>query len=500
MIMNNFLNQVDPKRRRQMLMVGVGILLIISVLIVMYLLMHGWITVKINKPDGIIKIFNQKNELVIHAENKESLSVWVPTGEYTISAQSRTNDNYTKRDIEVTSLSNNKTELTIPNNPEPEAITNLSMQLPQFSSSKLHFFDVQARRIAAVGEDNTINYISLSFSSVRNMHWNQDGTAFIMGKKANEPTKLFFYDGAEFTEIMSEGIVGSMSFVVNEAGVLYVCHGTSLYSSNNNGKTMNRIADVPRGIIRAAHGDKLILAQSSNKTVNNQPQFSYDIISIDTGGREYGKLHKTSGESPDVAYGVSWSPDGTKVLVVDGFSGIIYDRSFKEINRLPGGLVRSPVWENNNSILYAGESSIWRYDMKEKTTTSIASVPQILKVYSLQRTPDQTVYFQAGTTQYTSWYRVHLYDSQKPNELANILGGSDTRLLTPFCGMNYLNLNRLSIIERIDVSKQVNFPDAPIKLKTELTAAACRDSVTEYFNNMRLSLDQVNIQSFIFPL
>lgn len=494
--MSSFLQYIDPARKKQLILAAIGIGLLILSAIAYYLISHGGLVVKTNASTNSISV-SQGSVIVGSAENVDSLSLTLPVGDYTVTVKNRDGSNNLKRQVSVKSLQTTTIDANLPANPQPEPVTNMPMLYPHFSEKGIVFYSTSLNKIGVIDRSSSLRFLPDNIQDMQTAAWANDGTGyFVLHHSENDPWTIARYSDGALKDLVAGTDDFALSMAVNEAGRVYVINNNTLFESDDRGNTLKKMVGVPVGArLQAAHGNKVVLLKPGKGIVNNQPDFSYGIAVMDTSGRVLGETQKTVAESADSAGSIQWSPDGQRLVFTDGFQAVIYNDSLQEVGKLPDGLARSVTWESNESIIYAGNNSVWRYNIADKTSSSITSVLKAYKVYtSFSPLPDGSLYFSAGSNRYVSWYRVNTKQAKTANPTADILGGSDTRELAGGCSLYYMNMDRLAVSALIDTGLSSPGSAEESKLSSE-----CVGLVKGYFSSMGIKDAAVGIQPILLP-
>lgn len=229
------------------------------------------------------------------------------------------------------------------------------------------------------------------------------------------------------------------SFAVAPNKTLYVSDGHIIYRANGDGSYTK---------IYTSNSDFLSLSTASNKTIqfnvranNSTRQTSIAVLHND------GTKYQISGE----IYESLWSPASDKLILAgDDVSGVFNDQ-LKMVNPLPSMNIISPLWLDNNTILFIQGSDIWKYSLQDGTTNKIATIDQSVGNFSNIYLSDDHSYLYATVDRANfpsitfSIYRVSLQNQQSNttslNSLLLVLPKTDSA-----CTINAVAFTSLSVV------------------------------------------------------
>lgn len=477
-----FWRSIDPARRRIIKRIGIFFLASLLVSIIVYVFSWGSLVIKTSVNDGTISLL-QGTQVIRTVTNENTLSAWLPVGEYTAVVSNHTNDSYKKQRISVQPFHVATVTLDPPTTVKPEPVTNIVMQYPHFSSTSVYFYDYASGEMAFIDSSSNVQHFSqAALRTIQGLQWINDTEAYLVGNMDNNSSVgLYKFSNGTLSPVPLPSDFDYSSVSIGADGnTLYVTGGATLYKSSGSNKPLQSLCRLPdKRVLRAAYGDKIITLKTNTTANSDQPNFTLSVFNSNCVSQ--GEIQT---EASDNLNDATWSPDGSKIAFTNGISAAIYDDKLHVLNKLPDGLVGNMVWENDHSLLYSGDSSVWRFDTNDMLASSVSSVYSAYTIFHLEKPlSDGTIYFLTGTQKYSSWYRIR-GDKQAPHETAITLGESDTRTLIPSCDLNYVYFTGLSVIENIST-----LSDSPDTITND-----CQSATTDYLSSMDIPLSDLNLQ------
>lgn len=252
----------------------------------------------------------------------------------------------------------------------------------------------------------------------------------------------------------------------------YLSDGHTVYRANGDGSFTKVYSNQDLVTIISASNDALLLSQK-----NDQSAREGSLIILHANGEKY--------QIEGGAYEAAWSPSGDK-LVTSGDTSKIFDAKFKEVAKLPSGNFLSPVWLNDNTIFYAVNNKVMRYDIdtgKASTLLSFDSVTGTPSQIVVSKEKDYVyVAIQKGGDRSGISFRLERI-SLNNKQPASTAPAQELNLLIPNtvkgCSLNYMNFARFSIL---------------LKYQSGITAD-CTPAVRSYLTSYDIPLQDITFQT-----
>lgn len=218
----------------------------------------------------------------------------------------------------------------------------------------------------------------------------------------------------------------------------YVADDHTIYRANGDGSFTQIYSTNQHLSLGAASNDALQLTEAPTSAPENAT-----VAALHTDGTKY-QITADITES-------AWSPSGER-LVVTGKTAGIFDNALGAVAPLPQGDIASPVWTDDNTLLFVHDTMIWRYDLPSGTARAIATVDPVVGTLSAISVDQHGRYLyasitRAGTPTATKILdRLSLNDAPLPNNTTadrlSVLYPS----ITDTCRTNFVNFTALTVI------------------------------------------------------
>lgn len=248
----------------------------------------------------------------------------------------------------------------------------------------------------------------------------------------------------------------------------YVSDGSAIYRGNADGSFTEVYTSTQQIGITTVSNDALLLWQRPKNSTREGT-----LVILHTNGDKY--------QIKGGAYEAAWSPSGKK-LVTSGDTSEVFDGKFQKIGVLPSSNFLSPVWLDENTLLYGLQHSVVRYDLQSgKTMPFITFNPTTGRPSQIKLSNDGDylyVAIQKGGNRASLSFRLDRIplQNQQPNDLPvqkisllvpNTVGG---------CELNYINFIRFSI------------------LTNQVKSGNCTSAVKKYFASYKVGTTNLSFQ------
>ncbi len=356
-------------------------------------------------------------------------------------------------------------------NAESEPVSSFGAASIAASKDTLRFIDRNSadHRLYSVDSSGTVNKLDPG-TIYTNISWANPAFGIGYGTDKNNHYVFTKIEGNFVTHILTPFTVN----VSSSAGVApdqtwYVSDSHTIYRGNADG-SFTKIYTSPQSVgILTVSNDAILLWQ---KAKNNRREGNLVIIHRD------GEKYQIEGE----AYEAAWSPSGKK-LVTSGDTSELFDDKFNKIGVLPSGNFMSPVWLDDNTLLYGVNNRVMRFDLSTgEASTYISFDPVTGSPSQIKPSVDGDyvyVSIQKGGNRPELSFRLDRIPLQGQNPptvpihefnllIPNTIGG---------CDLNYINFAHFSIITN------------PVSPSTN-----CIPAVKEYITSYKVPLAGVSFQ------
>jgi hypothetical protein len=218
----------------------------------------------------------------------------------------------------------------------------------------------------------------------------------------------------------------------------YVGDGHKIYRANDDGTFTNVYNSNKFVSLASASNSAILMTEQDEKSAREGK-----LIVLHNDGKKY----QIDGEQ----YESAWSPSGDK-LVTSGDTSEIFDNKLHHTHHMPQGNFSSPVWLDDNTLLYTFGSKVWQYNVQTGRAIVIVSIDRAVGSLAMIR-PDSshdflytTLYHAKSSHPYTL-SRVRLGDKPLPDSSQT---AQHLTLVLPYtvaksCSINFVNFTALTI-------------------------------------------------------
>lgn len=422
-----------------------GIFLVVVAIIIFRFVTSATLTLVTNDASNQLFIHENKpiNQDIDISHNEKQVVVHLDAGNYTITAKNNYTSSIQVIDVGVgeskTVTLNLAAASTVALDTVP--VTSLGAGTFAASSNRITFVDMNSADTPMYTVDQS-NHVSLLDNKHRYNLVKWMGPEFAIGLFNSGSTYgLVKLDGQTVSTVaLPFTDTSSISMAIAPDKSWYVSNGHTVYSANGDGSFTVVYKTDSNVSVSSASNDAVMLTQ----TDANSPREG-NLIVIHRDGTKY----QIEGE----LYSSAWSPSGKKVIT-SGDSAQIFDDKLNIVHELPHGNVISPVWLDENSLIYSLGSNVWRYDLNTGKAYVIISISPVVGSFSMVQ-PDDThdfiytaIYKGNTSTQNYILNRVSLgskqvIDSSIARSLSVVLPDTSNG-----CSINYMNFTALAIVTK----------------------------------------------------
>lgn len=463
-------------RQRELLMIALGIVfLVTAALAVVWYLSLATLTVTTDDSANRIKVrrdYGTRQEQITVNQDGKRAQLQLAAGTYIITVQ-----NFTKSSVQVVTLKAGEHK-DIMINTKTETFEAVSSEVTSYgagntvaSHDTLRFIDRNSgdRPLYSVDSHGRVSVLDKK-TRYTNVKW--AGTSFGIGYGINRNNKYVFtkIEGNSVETVVAPFTVSvTSSYGVAPDKSWYISDGHTVYRANADGSFLKVYSTDEEVAIVSTSNDALLLSQ---KPPQSTREGALAILHTN------GDLYKIGGE----AYEAAWSPSGKK-LVTSGDTSKIFDGKFNVIGTLPSGNFLSPVWLDEDTIIFGVANKVMRYELSSGKATTLLSFDPVAG------TPSHISVNEEGDAIYVAVQK----GGDRPNlvfrlEKISLKGGATTKvpvdklnLLIPNtirgCNLNYMNFTRFSII--------IDYVSSPKN---------CVPAIKDYITSYKIPLADIGFQ------
>ena len=373
----------------------------------------------------------------IRLSSSESSHFLLPHGSYVVKVGA--GDMHTQQAIDIGLFNFKSITITLHETKPLTPLTNINTSdINPYADGK-KFIDTTVRRLTFIDNDDRLQYIGpLSVGLVR---WFDAERGLIVSRSADGSLQLSVIDHEDIRQILVPDInnIETISAAIIDSTSAYITADNKLYRYSDDNITLVDTLNIPSVSLSSASKDYILL--SGQITEDGTPIQTLTLYNIHS---------KQSKDIPVVSmsarYGgvtSSWSSDGEMFSVSSGGTVSIYNKAGDPANlAIPANTITATGWDKN-TLVFASDNVLWSYDKDNKTLTATSKLLPYIVIDSIIA-HNNTYYIRADQQSGTVLYRYT--DSNKADDIGDMLAGSDMRILPPACFINFLNYTKKSIV------------------------------------------------------
>lgn len=466
-------------QQRQTLFISLIILFLIIVgFLIVWFFSYSSLNIVTNSPNNTILVRQDtgttQNQVKVDQKDNHA-ELRIPAGTYIVTVQNSAQSamQIVKIGIgEHKSITLNVTSEVY--NPISEPVSSFGAGGISASATALRFIDRNVAEHPLYSVDSGGNVTLLDKNTTyTNVRWADPEFGVGYGLDKNNRYVIRLIQDSEVRPVTAPFTVDiNTSYGVAPDHTWYIADGHTVYRANGDGSFTKVYNNQDFVSIISLSNDALLLSQKSDQSAREG-----SLIILHKNGEKY--------QIEGGAYEAAWSPNGDK-LVTSGDTSKIFDAKFKEVAKLPSGNFLSPVWLNENTILYGVDNKVMRYDIDTGSASTLLSFDQVTG------TPSQIVVSQEKDYVYVAIQkggdrsgiafrleRIPLNNKQPtsdvPAQKLNLLIPNTVR----GCDINYVNFTRFSIT--------LQYNDG--------VTADCTPAVRDYLTSYDVPLQEISFQT-----
>jgi len=352
-------------------------LVVLSLILLLFTqryLTTGTIVVTTNNPSNNIEILKASNKVQV-AQARGYLRARLATGQYIAQVNNRLASN--KQLVTIESHKTNTFNINLQALLAPEAVLPYGATSVITDASSIYYVNLQNHSLYTLSSAGVPMVVSTT--SFDHIVW--ENTHYGIGIDYSQST-LYEIRNGSVTPLPLSFASTQIVFDLAPNGTLAASDGKTVYLRLPSSNTFTKIftADSDENIQSLVVSNNYILVmQASNQQASDRDEGNFRLL--DLSGR-------TGAAAQLSAYSLKWSPDGTKIALTNDSSTTIYNTHLKQIAELPAPNVTGLSWYDNNTLLYAANNILTKFDLTSSTSSQLSIYTannQILGIY-----PDKT--------------------------------------------------------------------------------------------------------------
>lgn len=436
---------MSPTKQRTILMYTIGILFLLGVVWIIFSYATSanltLVTDDASNEFTLVQMSPTRQNIKINQSGKVT-NLRVGAGSYLIKLASKagsTSEQITVKAGDSKTVTLNITSSASITNP-PQVVTSLGAADLIAGQSGLMFIDRNnaERHLYAVDQANHVTLID-PVHTYQNIEWADQSFGIGLATKGTINANVVKIENQKVTEVPLPFTYNEdFTFAVAPNHTWYVSDGKVVYRANGDGSFTKIFSPNDEVGISTASNDAVAIKVGEEGSGREE---GVAVIHLD------GTKYQLEGE----IYESAWSPSGKRVVTSGGINKV-FDDKLNAIADLPENNVVSPVWLNENTLLYTRGGDIWRFDLTSKRATLLTSINKVVGSVS-DLTPDESgdyLYFSIYRNGYSNptfgLNRVSL--GNKPVSDTSVVGRLNIAL--PYtdsgCSINFMNFTTISIL------------------------------------------------------
>jgi len=348
-------------------LLAILIVLIVGLNLLYSYLTTGKIAVTSEKTDGVtIRAIDTAYTKTV----KGSINARVKPGDYSVTVENTSGSS--SKIVHVVARQTSPVSLHIITASQAEPVTSRAPGGLVVDQNAMTFVDINNNNLYRVTADGVEHLVDADHS-LTTISWAD--SSYGIGEDGD--AQLYIIEGDSVTPLsLPFSHNNNVSFFITAKRTLYVSNGHYLYVQSAGG-SLKRFYSADAGhiiTIKAASDDYAVISDAAANSRKNH------IALITTSG--------TVNNFKEEGYEIAVSPSGKNIAVTSDDETVITDNQLQEVAGVPAGNVNSPVWLNDNTLLYGVTSGLWSYDLQNSSSQKIGDVSRTGYVSSI--TPDKT--------------------------------------------------------------------------------------------------------------
>lgn len=437
---------INSSQKRTLYISLLAIFFIVFIVIIILFFVSSTLTITTNSSSNQISVIQKLTSLtnpVNLTQNDTSASVRVWAGTYIVTVQ-----NSTKSSVQIVKLGigehrNITMDLsTLYTGSSVTPISSFGAGSIVASSTTLRFIDRNStdHPLYSISSGNTVKDLD-NKNSYQNISWADPSFGIGLAIDQNNQYQIIkIQDDTTYVVNLPFTANSFTGFGVAPDKTWYVSDGKTVYKANGDGSFVKLYTTSDNIGISSVSNSALLLTQKS--TTSNREG---SLVILHTDGTKY----QIDGD----AYESAWSPSGDK-LITSGDTSELYDSKFNKIGVLPAGNVISPVWLNNDVLLYSLAGNLWSYNVTQGSASIISTLDKQTGSFSQISPSISGDYVYASVQKGGNWPTTQfgLYRIPLQNQPAPDLPLSKLDIIIPNtvngCNLNYMYFTSLIVVAK----------------------------------------------------
>lgn len=345
--------------------------LIVIITCVIILAAVGWLlyiffnqatlTITTKSTNGAFTLFRSNPDRQTYDLTPENgtVTVRVPAGSYSITLLDGSNS--TQQVVDLKSGDNKTVALNIQQPGIVEPVSSMSASFMSASKDRIRFVNrIGNYGLYTIDESNKLQLVD-GTRQYQSAYWSDPSFGVAKVLNSSGDRQLVAIDGDTIKIItLPFTDTATLSYAISTNRDIYISDGHTVYSGT-----------VEEGFNKIySSGDQVTInAASTNAVVFSQQGPASERTTGIVVLQKDGKKFQMGGE----LYKAAWSASGNR-LVTSGDTSEVFDASLKRISVLPQGNVSSPVWIDDDHLVYGSADKVWMYTISTGHAAAIASV------------------------------------------------------------------------------------------------------------------------------
>lgn len=332
-------------------------LLILASTLVLRYYTSGVIEVTTNNVDNIVEI-SRSNDSTRLAYGVGFLSKRLPAGDYTATVSNRSSS--VKKQVHIIARATASYSVSTKKLLASETVLSYGAYGIVSNESSLFYVDMRDNVLYKLSAANAPVAVSPS-TKLSNFKWG-GGAGVGLGENNKD---FFSYQNGALVQLNLPFSSKTVLYDIASDGTVVVSDGKTIYKLSQDGSFSKLFTVLKDTIFYVLVGNNRVLLGLSEKGGASDDSAKYSIVGFD------GKTITTKQNIN--LYNARWSPDGKILVIANPDSTVLYDNSFATKTTIPQKNVLGLTWQNNSTLLFALNGSIFSYDIQSKLTSQLVS-------------------------------------------------------------------------------------------------------------------------------
>jgi hypothetical protein len=353
--------------KKVILLIAAVIMVILVIVVTFQYLTVGKIIITTDDPNATITLTNkhdEKSKEILSKEASKTLSLSLKKGEYLVSvagnsvAASQTVEvrAHKTTTYKINPIKTTGVEPVLTENSRSIAADNTRLMYISRANGELFKIDALSNitKINSPQHFQTIQWADASYGIAQD---NKGRLYLIKNDSVSAVNPPVSYASAD----------GNINYSLNSSRQLYLSIGTDIYKGTaERGFKKIYTSTTANPTIIAGSNQLAVIDKSGNEDSPKNTESTLTLV-----GDSGKKVHKDI----DEVYETAWSPSGNYIFISNDSESMVLDSELKEVAIIPNQNVNTPIWLDDNTLLYALSDQLWSYSLQTHTSNVIANMP-----------------------------------------------------------------------------------------------------------------------------